>query len=77
MSDLIELVLNCLLELVLNTVEAWASWRFFVPFLGSIGVLVALAFHGASSECSLRTTLILAAGVIAGILWEIMDRRLR
>ena len=77
MSELIELVLNLVLELVLDLasvfLEDWGGWRFYLPVLASVGisVLVSWLVPDGSPGAGLASSFIVVVGVGTGIVWEV------
>ncbi len=70
MSDLLELLLNVALEVLGAGLEEWAGWRFYVPLLSSIAIAGLMGWW--MSAPGMLCGIVIGAGVVAGIVWEVM-----
>jgi hypothetical protein len=70
MSELLELVLEFVVDILGAWVDTWAGWRFFLPFFGSLvpGVLLWNCTKGVGPH--LMGTILMLAGLVGGLLWE-------
>jgi hypothetical protein len=76
MSDLVELLLNAVLELVCASVDFGAGWRFYVPFLGSMGVIGLICWGISNTAVQLAMSVpVGAGGLVSGIIWQVRGKR--
>jgi hypothetical protein len=85
MADLLELLLSLVLSLLdvfldLGPSDGYGSvgWRFFLPFMISVWIIVFLECRAADSGASsMLSTPIFLAGAATGIIWELWYNRMQ
>jgi hypothetical protein len=73
-DDLLELILNCILELLDVCVDPEEFWRFSICFF--VAVTSTGLVEGLSKECRpLRAASMLLIGSVTGVCWEWRSRK--
>ena len=71
MSDLLELLLQLLLEVLCDWAGAWATWRFYLCLIVSIALAVSILCLCTNCDAaSIYSGFIICAGVLGGVAWD-------
>ncbi len=71
MSDLLEFVLECVLDILCSVLDFETAWRFFLPVLSALAgvALIHRCVTNSGAQLVLSAPVVLA-GVATGILWQ-------
>ena len=69
MSDLLELLLQLVIEVLCDWAGAWASWLFYLCFTVSLA-LATFILCTSCDAASLYSGFIICAGVLGGVAWD-------
>jgi hypothetical protein len=74
MSELIEFLLEFMLEVLLNSLDLWAGWRFLLPLVTSLGMVGLICWTVSNSTVRLALSVpVVLVGALAGLVWQIRN----